>query len=129
MTKYVCMWTFFRQKPWYAIILIQRRAVTTQLMVSVYSSKYAPRPCLSGALSFRSFEQFLVSLRSQLWTLSSRKKSQNFEWRWDFSKFHQWKKLSKIAFFCYFFTFFQVLKLKIIIRLLYVLDIKMSSVR
>ena len=69
------MRTFLKKKIRNAIILIKRREVITRFIVSVYNSKDAPRPCLSNALTLRSFEQFLVSLRAQLWTLSTRKKN------------------------------------------------------
>ena len=97
--------------------------------MSVYGSKYAPRPCFSNVLSFRSFEYFLISLRAELWTLSLRKKITKYEWRWTFSKFHQWKKnCQKLHFFfASFFTLLRVLRLKIVIRLLQVFVVRKFS--
>ena len=99
------MRTFFRKKARYAIILFQRRKVITQLMVLVYDSKDAPRPCLSNALTLRSFEQFLVSLRAQLWTLSSRKTSQNTSVDELFQNFIRKKIVKNCIFLLVFGTF------------------------
>ena len=113
----------------YVIILMKRREVITQLIVLLYGSKNAPTCILFSALTIISFIQFLVSLRVHLWTASLRNKSSNMSADKLLRNFIIEKNLSKILFFCQFFTLFQVLRLKIVIRLLYVLDIKMSSVR
>ena len=64
ITKLRVYANFFQKKNGNAIILIKLREVITRLMVPVYNSKDAPRPCLSNTFTLRSFEQFLVSLRA-----------------------------------------------------------------
>ena len=76
-----------RKKSQRGIISIKRRRMFHQLESPSYSSKDAPRPPLSNALSFVLFEQLPDSLRSHLWTLSSKKKIRKillFSWNFFF---------------------------------------------
>ena len=58
----------FLEKTRYAIILMKRREVITQLMMPLYGSKDAPRRMVSNRLTFISFKQFFISLRVRLCT-------------------------------------------------------------
>ena len=69
-----CVCELFHKKIQNVIILIIRREVITQLIVLVYGSKDASRPCLAKALTVISFGELLDSLCTQLWTSSLKKK-------------------------------------------------------